>query len=143
MRNPTLLNRKCIVSYRSQAVIGQTPRDARMVTKCEALLLKTYGLQVPEVVEQAGNHDPDDIFESILRQYHPAVLTEKYPAETTGDVSRALTGTESAYLLPSVHSFGDSQLPHLLRLRSQEVCRFGIGQQDCCCDICTTSKRCR
>ena len=143
MRNPTLLNRKCIVSYRSQAVIGQTPRDARMVTKCEALLLKTYGLQ-------AGNHDPDDIFESILRQYHPAVLTEKYPAETTGDgngfyraVSRALTGTESAYLLPSFHSFGDSQLPHLLRLRSQEVCRFGIGQQDCCCDICTTSKRYR
>jgi hypothetical protein len=121
-----------------------------MVTKCQALLLKTYGLQVSEVVEQAGNHDPDDIFESILRQYHPAVLTEKYPAETTGDgngfyraVSRALTGTENAYLLLSVHSFGDSQLPHLLRLRSQEVCRFGIGQQDCCCDICTTSKRCR
>jgi hypothetical protein len=87
-----------------------------MVTKCEAMLLKTYGLQVPEVVEQAGNHDPDDIFESILRQYHPAVLTEKYPAETTGDgngfyraVSRASTGTESAYLLLSVHSFGDSQ----------------------------------
>ena len=79
-------------------------------------------------MEQAGNHDPDDISESILRQYHPAVLTEKYPAETTGDgncfyraVSRALTGTESAYLLLSVHSFGDSQLPHLLRLRSQEV----------------------
>jgi hypothetical protein len=44
-----------------------------MVTKCQALLLKTYGLQVSEVVEQAGNHDPDDIFESILRQYHPAV----------------------------------------------------------------------
>ena len=116
MRNPTLLNRKCTVSYMSQAVIGQTPRDARMVTKCEAMLLKTYGLQVPEVVEQAGNHDPDDIFESILRQYHPAVLTEKYPAETTGDgngfyraVSRASTGTESAYLLLSVHSFGDSQ----------------------------------
>jgi hypothetical protein len=121
-----------------------------MVTTCEALLLKTYGLQVPEVVEQAGNHDSDDISESILRQYHPAVLIEKYPAETTGDgncfyraVSRALTGTESAYLLLSVHSFGDSQLPHLLRLRSQEVCRFGIGQHDCCCDICTTSKRCR
>jgi hypothetical protein len=36
-----------------------------------------------------------------------------------------------------------SELPHLLRFRSQEVCRFGIGQQDCCCDICTTSKRCR
>ena len=115
-----------------------------MVTKCEALLLETYGLEVPEVVEQTGNHDPDDISESILRHYHPAVLAEKYPAETTGDgncfyraVSRALTGTES------VHSFGDSQLSHLLRLRSQEVCRFGIGQQDCCCDICTTSKRCR
>ena len=80
-----ILNRKCNVSYRSQAVIGQTLRDGRMVTKCEALLLKTYGLQIPEVVEQAGNHDPDDISESILRQYHPAVLTEKYPAETTGD----------------------------------------------------------
>jgi hypothetical protein len=37
-----------------------------MVTKCQALLLKTYGLQVSEVVEQAGNHDPDDISESIL-----------------------------------------------------------------------------
>jgi hypothetical protein len=75
--------------------------------------------------------DPDDISESILNQYHPAVLTEKYPAETTGDgncfyraVSRAFTGTECAYLLLSVHSFGDSQLPHFLRLRSQEVCRF-------------------
>jgi hypothetical protein len=30
-----------------------------MVTKCEALLLETYGLEVPEVVEQTGNHDPD------------------------------------------------------------------------------------
>ena len=48
-----------------------------MVTKCQALLLKTYGLQVPEVVEQAGNHDPDDISESILRQYHPAVTYNK------------------------------------------------------------------
>jgi hypothetical protein len=56
-----------------------------MVTKCEALLLETYGLEVPEVVEQTGNHDPDDISESILRHYHPAVLAEKYPAETTGD----------------------------------------------------------
>ena len=43
---------------------------------------------------------------ACLRQYHPAVLTEKYPAETTGDgncfyraVSRALTGTETVYLL--------------------------------------------
>jgi hypothetical protein len=133
-----------LLYYRLQAVIGLTPRDARMVTTCKALLLKTYGLHVPEVVEQAGNHDSDDISESILRQYHPAVLTEKYPAETTGDgncfyraVSRALI------VILSVHSFEDSQLPHLLRLRSQEVCRFGIGQQDCCCDICTTSKRYR
>ena len=49
--------------------------------------------------------DPDDISESILHQYHPAVLTEKYPAETTGDgncfyrtVSRALTGTVCLYI---------------------------------------------
>ena len=51
-------------------------------------------------MEQTGNHDPDDISESILRHYHPAVLAEKYPAETTGDGNcfyRA--GTESVYLL--------------------------------------------
>jgi hypothetical protein len=39
-----------------------------MVTKCQALLLKTYGLQVPEVVEQAGNHDPDDISDTVPTQ---------------------------------------------------------------------------
>ena len=94
-----------------QAVIGQTPRDARIVTKCEALLLKTYGLHVPEVVEQAGNHDPDDIFESILRQYHPAVLTEKYGNCFYREVSRAFRGVKSAYLLLSVYSFGDSTTP--------------------------------
>jgi hypothetical protein len=48
-----------------------------MVTKCQALLLKTYGLQVSEVVEQAGNHDPDDISESIKSK----IFDLKYPSK--------------------------------------------------------------
>lgn len=79
---------QCFLLYnRLKAVIGQTARDARMVTKCEALLLKTYGLQVPEVVEQAGNHDPDDIsnpfYVSIILLYLPrSIQPRKLEMET-------------------------------------------------------------
>jgi hypothetical protein len=40
-------------------------------------------------------------------------------------------------------SLGTKRHKRLNSLCLSEVCRFGIGQQDCCCDICTTSKRCR
>ncbi|CAG2224638.1 unnamed protein product [Mytilus edulis] len=89
-----------------QAVVGQPHRITRNVTKSEALLLQTYSIEVPTANETQIEHTADRVSSSILAKFHPAILSEFYPAETYGDgnclyraVSRAITGSESMYIV--------------------------------------------
>ncbi|CAG2250557.1 unnamed protein product [Mytilus edulis] len=91
---------------RLQAVVGQPHRITRNVTKSEALLLQTYSIEVPTANETQIEHTADRVSSSILAKFHPAILSEFYPAETYGDgnclyraVSRAITGSESMYIV--------------------------------------------
>ena len=87
-------------------MIGETPRDRRIVTRSEALLLQTYGHKAPTPKDAIPRQPVDDTSVNILQTFHPSVLSDVYPAETYGDgnylyraVSRALTGNETLYLL--------------------------------------------
>jgi len=92
---------------RLNEIIGSKPRDVKVRTKTEKLLLETYGQNLPEPVHPGTfSSIPDSTSVSILKRFHPVVLEETYPAETTADVncfyravSRALTGTEAYHVL--------------------------------------------
>ncbi|VDI04848.1 Hypothetical predicted protein [Mytilus galloprovincialis] len=95
-----------ILKIKLQAVVGQPHRITRNVTKSEALLLQTYSIEVPTANETQIEHTADRVSSSILAKFHPAILSEFYPAETYGDgnclyraVSRAITGSESMYIV--------------------------------------------
>ena len=86
-------------------MIGASPRESRLVSRCEALLLETYGQKVPTPTDVPAQ-TVDDVSVQILKNYHPAVLADAYPVQTYGDgnslyraISRALAGSESMYML--------------------------------------------
>ena len=108
--------------YRLNEIIGSNPRDVKLRTKTEKLLLETCGQNLPEPVHPGlFSSIPDSTSVSILKWFHPVVLEETYPAEATADgncfyreVSRALTGTEAYHVLLRLYIIGNLEFSYVL-----------------------------
>ena len=49
------------VNFRVESVIGGNPRDVRVVTRSEALLLKTYGVDIPNPIGDEVDGEVDNV----------------------------------------------------------------------------------
>ena len=73
------------VNFRLESVIGGNPRDVRVVARSEALLLKTYGADIPNPVGDEVNGEVDSVSVDILKKFQPVVLEDVYPARVAAD----------------------------------------------------------
>jgi len=62
---------------RLQMAIGKIPRDSKVVTKSESLLLDTHRVTIPTIDDLDFSVSVD-----IIKNFHPVLLLDVYPAET-------------------------------------------------------------
>jgi hypothetical protein len=94
------------VNFRLESVIGGNPRDVRVVARSEALLLKTYGADIPNPVGDEVNGEVDSVSIDILKKFQPVVLEDVYPARVAADgnclyraISKVICGNEALFIL--------------------------------------------
>ena len=93
------------VNFRLESVIGGNPRDVRVVARSEALLLKTYGADIPNPVGDEVNGEVDSVSVDILKKFQPVVLEDVYPARVAADgnclyraISKVICGNEALFI---------------------------------------------
>ena len=104
-----------------ESVIGGYPRDVRVVTRSKALLLKTYGVDIPTPIGDEVDGEVDSVSVDILKRYQPVVLEDVYPARVAADgnclyraISSHLWKRGIVYTITYFHLIGNLIISHVL-----------------------------